>query len=234
MKAVAVKPSNGHFRYKFSPRLAEAILCGKVTRVNVPLRFAGPVRTAATGGFQVVERHLYARSDDRRLVSFFPSCRFGLAAEESSFWNGKHVPTAKPVRFIDADGGCSGEPRETPPLNQMEQRCPSDMRKWSTRLWGEVLSAERMSLLDLTTEQKYQSGARLSGVRCHPGQSELFDRAFRGLWDAAWASIGHEHDSDPEIISLRLSVNDRSFRQCVSREVGGPGHTSTLEAVDTA
>lgn len=230
MKAVAVKPSNGYFRYRFSPRLAEGVLCGKVTRVNVPLRFAGPIKTAATGGFQVVERHLYVQADSKRLVAYYPSKRFGLLAREREFWNGESVPQAKPVRFASP----GEDPRSNPFVAGMDRRCPSDMRAWSTRLWGEVASAQRMSLHDLSTRQKYQSGARLSGLRFHPGQSELFDRAFRGLWDSAWASRGLEHESDPAIMSLRISVKDRSFRQCVSREVAGPDYAGELQSAYVA
>lgn len=230
MKAVAVKPSNGYFRYRFSPRLAEGVLCGKITRVNVPVRFAGPVRTAATGGFQVVERHLYVQAESKRLVAFYPSKRLGLVAREREFWNGKSVPQAEPVRFSPA----GEDPNGNPYVAGMDRRCPSDMRAWSTRLWGEVESAERMSLGDLSTRQKYQSGARLSGLRFHPGQSELFDRAFRGLWNDAWASRGLEHESNPEIMSLRISVKDRSFRQCVSREVAGPDYAPNFQGAYVA
>lgn len=194
--------------------------------MNVPVRFAGPVKTAATGGFQVVERHLYVQADSKRLVAFYPSKRFGLFAHEREFWNGESAPQAEPIRFADP----GSTPGGTLYVDSMSRRCPSDMREWSTRLWGEVESAERLSLHDLSTRQKYQSGARLAGLRFHPGQSDLFDRAFRGLWNAAWAARGLDHESDPAIMSLRVSVKDRSFRRCVSREVAGADYAPNFQS----
>jgi len=231
VKAVAVKPSSsGHFRYRFSPRLAEQVLCGNVTRVNVPLRFAGPVRTATDDGFQVVERHLYLQAQSKRLVAYYPSRRLGLVAREREFWDGKSVPQAEPIRFV-APGT---DPKASPYVAEMDRRCPSDMRAWSTRLWGEVRSATRTDVQSLTTRQKYESGARLSGLRFHPGQTELIDRAFRGLWNRAWEPRGLSYESNPAVMSLTVAPSDRSYEECVSREVGGRKAGSNLQGVKVA
>lgn len=216
MKVIAVKPSpSGHFRYRLAPRLVEEVLCGNVRRINVPLRHAGPVRTAATEGFQVVERHLYAQSEGKRLVAFFPTRRLGLLARESDFKDGRSVPSAEPIRYARP----GGHPEENPYIQSMKPRDPTDLRAWSTRLWGQVKNAERASVQDLSAREMRESGARLDGLSFHPWRSGLFERAFRGMWDRAWASRGLPYESNPAVMSLRICAKGRSSPACVSQEV---------------
>ena len=228
MKVLAVKPSpSGQFRYRFEPRLVEEVLSGRVSRVNVPLRHAGPVRTAAGGGFQVVERHLYARSGSSqsgqwRAVSFFPSRRVGLLAREEAFLDGRSVPEAEPIRYARP----GGDPNGNPYVQSMKRRVPTDLRAWSTRLWGSVESATRTDLQELSTRQMRESGARLEGLQFHPGRSDLYRRAFCGLWNRVWEPEGFAYRSNPAVMSLSISAQGRSYPECVSREVSGPSSGS--------
>jgi hypothetical protein len=173
------------------------------------------VRTAATEGFQVVERHLYAQSEGKRLVAFFPTRRLGLLAREPDFKDGRSVPSAEPIRYAQV----GGDPEENPYVQSMKPRDPTDLRAWSTRLWGEVKNAERASVQDLSAREMRESGARLDGLSFHPWRSGLFERAFRGMWDRAWASRGLPYESNPAVMSLRICAKGRSSPACVSREV---------------
>jgi len=243
VKVLAVKPSpSGQFRYRFEPRLVEEVLCGGASRVNVPLRHAGPVRTSAEEGIQVVERHLYAQSGHSqsgrsqsessqsgqwRAVSFFPSRRLGLVAREEGFRTGRSVPEAEPIRYARP----GGDPGANPYVRPMKRREPTDLRAWSTRLWAVVEGTERTRLHELSVRQMRESGARLDGLQFHPGRSGLYERAFRGMWNRAWKQEGFPYQSNPAVMSLSISAMSRSYPECVSREVGGPDGDSPKSGV---